>query len=104
LVLVPAVEKLVRLLDFELMLDEAIHPQYVVVLSLKLELIADKKAELLLSLDLQLLQRFLENGVELFLYMGGFRINFFYLEVDFTEIISQLILPSFDVWINLFHL
>lgn len=52
-----------RLLDFELMLDEAIHPQYVVVLSLKLELVADKKAELLLSLDLQLLQRFLENGV-----------------------------------------
>ena len=42
--LVPAVEELLWFLDVELVLDEAVHPEDVVVLSLQLQLVADQEA------------------------------------------------------------
>ena len=39
--LIPRMQKVVWLLDFELMLDKRVHPQNVVVLALKLKLITD---------------------------------------------------------------
>ena len=93
-----------RLLDLELVLDEAIHPKNVIVLSFEFKLIADEEAELLLSLYLKLLQSFLENSIELLLYMGSFRIYLFYLEIDLTEIISELIFSSLDIWIDFLNL
>lgn len=42
-----------RLLDFQLVLDEAVHPKDVVVLTLQFQLVADQEAQLLLSLVLQ---------------------------------------------------
>lgn len=93
-----------RLLDLELVLDEAIHPKNVIVLSFEFKLIANEEAELLLSLYLKLLQSFLENSIELLLYMGSLRIYLFYLEVDLTEIISELIFSSLDIWIDFLNL
>ena len=93
-----------RLLDLELVLDEAIHPKNVIVLSFEFKLIADEEAELLLSLYLKLLQSFLENSIELLLYMGSLRIYLFYFEVDLTEIISELIFSSLDIWIDFLNL
>ena len=65
-----------RLLDIELVLDKAIHPENVVVLSFQLQLVADQKGQLFLRLVLQFLQGLLENGVELLLDVGGLRVNF----------------------------
>ena len=93
-----------RLLDLELMLDEAVHPEYMIILSLELELIANEEAKLLLSLDLELLQSFLKDSIKLFLYMSGFRIYLLYFEINLAQIICQLIFSSLDVWINFFNL
>ena len=93
-----------RLLDLELVLDEAIHPKDVIVLSFEFKLIADEEAELLLSLYLKLLQSFLENSIELLLYMGSFRIDLLYLEIYLTEIISELIFSSLNIWIDFLNL
>ena len=76
-----------RLLDIELVLDKAIHPENVVVLSFQLQLVADQKGQLFLRLVLQFLQGLLENGVELLLDVGGLRVNFLYLQVNFAEIV-----------------
>ena len=93
-----------RLLDLELVLDEAIHPKNMIVLSFEFKLIANEEAELLLSLHLKLLQSFLENSIELLLYMGSLRIYLLYLEIDLTEIISELIFSSLDIWIDFLNL
>lgn len=92
------------LLDLELVLDEAIHPKNMIVLSFEFKLITNEEAELLLSLYLKLLQSFLENSIELLLYMGSFRIYLLYLEIDLTEIISELIFSSLDIWIDFLNL
>lgn len=92
------------LLNLELMLDEAIHPKDMIILSLEFKLIADEEAELLLSLNLQLLQSFLEDSIQLLLDMGSFRVDLLYLKINFTEIIGELILSSLDVWIDFFDL
>lgn len=76
-----------RLLDIELVLDKAIHPENVVVLSFQLQLVADQKGQLFLGLVLQFLQGLLENGVELLLDVGGLRVNFLYFQVNFAEIV-----------------
>lgn len=76
-----------RLLDIELVLDKAIHPENVVVLSFQLQLVADQKGQLFLRLVLQFLQGLLENGVELLLDVGGLRVNFLYFQVNFAEIV-----------------
>jgi len=94
----------VWLLDLELVLDEAIHPKNMIVLSFEFKLITNEEAELLLSLYLKLLQSFLENSIELLLYMGSFRIYLLYLEIDLTEIISELIFSSLDIWIDFLNL
>lgn len=93
-----------RLLDLELVLDEAIHPKNMIVLSFEFKLIANEEAELLLSLYLKLLQSFLENSIELLLYMGSLRIYLLYLEIDLTEIISELIFSPLDIWIDFLNL
>ena len=76
-----------RLLDIQLVLDKAIHPENVVVLSFQLQLVADQKGQLFLGLVLQFLQGLLENGVELLLDVGGLRVNFLYFQVNFAEIV-----------------
>ena len=76
-----------RLLDIQLVLDKAIHPENVVVLSFQLQLVADQKGQLFLRLVLQFLQGLLENGVELLLDVGGLRVNFLYFQVNFAEIV-----------------
>lgn len=92
------------LLDLELMLNEAVHPKDVVILSLQLKLVADEETQLLLCLVLEFPQGLLEDCVELFFDEGGFRVDLFYLQVDLAQIVGQLILSAFDVRIDFFNL
>lgn len=86
------------------MLDEAIHPEDVIILSFKLELIADEETKLLFCLVLELSQSLLEDGVKLLLDVGCFRVDFLDFQVDFAQIIGQLILAPFDIGIDFFDL
>lgn len=93
-----------RLLDIELVLDKAIHPQNMVVLSFQLQLVADQKGQLFLGLVLQLLQSLLENSVELLLDVGGLGVNFLYFQVDFAKIVCKLVFPPLYVGVDFLHL
>lgn len=66
-------------LNFELVLDEAVHPKDMVVLPLQLQLVANQKAQFLFRLGLQFPKGLLENGIQLLLDMRRFCINLFYL-------------------------
>lgn len=102
--LVPAVEELVGFLYFQLVLDEAVHPQDMVVLSFEFELVADEEAQFLLGLVLEFAEGFLEECVELFLDVRGLGVDFFDLEVDLAQVVGQLVLPPLDVRVDLLHL
>jgi hypothetical protein len=58
--------------------DEAVHPEDVVVLSFELKLVADEEAQFFLGFALELSECFLEDGVELLLYVGCFGVDLFY--------------------------
>jgi len=51
-----------------------------VVLSFEFQLVTDQKAKLFFCLVLKFFQSFLEDGVELFLYMCGFGVYLFYVD------------------------
>ena len=93
-----------RLLDIQLVLDKTIHPQYVVVLSFQLQLVADQKGQFFLCLVLQFLQCLLENRVELLLYMGCLCVDLLDFKVNFAEIVCQLIFPPLYVGVDFLHL
>jgi hypothetical protein len=86
------------------MFDERIHPKYVIVLSFEFKLIADEKAQFLFSLILEFFQCFLKDCVELFFDVGCFGVNFFDFEIDFAEIVCELIFSTFDVGIDFFDI
>ncbi len=91
-------------LDFELVLNKRIHPENVVVLALKLELITNKIRQFTLGFDLELVKDLFEERINLFLNMCGFGVDFLDLEINFREILCKLILATLDVRIDFLDL
>lgn len=91
-------------LNLKLVLNKGVHPQYMIILPLKLQLITNQIRQLPLRLHLQLVQHFFEECINLFLHMRRLRVDLFDFEVYLGEILGELVLPTFDVGIDLFDL
>lgn len=98
--LIPRVQKVVWLLNLQLVLNKRIHPKNMVILPFKLQLITNQIWKLTLCLDLKLIKYFFKQSINLLFNMCCFGVYLFNFQVNFWEILCKLILSSLNIRID----